>query len=155
MGSKGQSELIEILIIVIVVTLTAFLLTREFFSGSASLTTIYIKRSNFEKVEDAVIQMYNSKISGTDKTMAQMLIDRVVTNETPVSYGLGFGNIDVDKQLSRFFSYYFGNDWFLELPKEKYRLGNPNINRKGVITYVMNLPSPHNVEVIQATLYVW
>lgn len=153
--SKGQSELIEILIIVIIVALSAFLLSREIFFGSSSLANIYVKRSNFEKVEDVAIQIYNSRISGTDKTVAQMLIDRVVTNETPVSYGLGFGNMDVDKQLNRFFSYYFGNDWFLEVPSANYKLGNPDINRKSVIAYVVNLPSPRNVDVIQAILYVW
>ena len=154
-GSKGQSELIEILIVVIIVSLSAFLLSREIFFSSSSLTNIYLKRSNFEKVEDVTIQIYNSKISGTDKTVAQMLIDRIVTNETPVSYGLGFGNIDVDKQLNRFFSYYFGNDWFLEVPSANYRLGNSDINRNSVTTYVVNLPYPHEDKVIQAILYVW
>lgn len=153
--SKGQSELIEMLIVVIMVALSAFLLSREIFFSSSSLTNLYIRRSNFEKVEDVTIQIYNSKISGTDKTVAQMLIDRIVTNETPVSYGLGFGNIDVDKQLNRFFSYYFGNDWFLEVPSANYRLGNSNINRNSVTTYVVNLPYPHEDKVIQAILYVW
>jgi len=155
LGSKGQSELIEILIVVIIVALAAFILSREIFFSSSSLTNLYLKRSNFEKVEDVTIQIYNSKISGTDKTVAQMLIDRVVTNETPVSYGLGFGNMDVDKQLNRFFSYYFGNDWFLEVPSANYKLGNSNINRKSVITYIVNLPSPRDDKTFQAILYVW
>jgi len=153
--SKGQSELIEILIIAIIVALAAFLLSREFLFGSTSLTNFYVKRSNFERVEDVTIQIYNSKISGTDKTVAQMLIDRIVTNQTPVSYGLGFGNIDVDRELIRFFNFNFGKNWFLEVPSANYRLGNSNINQKSVITYVMNLPNPHNDEVIQAVLYVW
>jgi hypothetical protein len=156
LGHKGQSsELIDILVIVIVVTVAAFVLAREIIFGSSNLTSIYLKRTNFEKIEDATIQIYNSKISGTDKTLAQMLIDRVVTNDTPVSYGLGFGNIDVDKQLERFFFYYFGNDWFLEVPSAKYTLGNPNVDKKQVITYVINLPYPPTEQVIKAVLYVW
>ena len=153
--SKGQSELIEILIIALVVALAAFLLSREFLFGSASLSNFFVKISNFERVEDTTIQIYNSKISGTDKTIAQMLVDRIVTNQTPVSYGLGFGNIDVDRELNRFFNFYFGKNWFLEVPSGSYRLGNPNINQKNVITYVINLPNPHTDEDIQAVLYVW
>jgi hypothetical protein len=155
LGSKGQSELIEILIVVIIVALSAFILSREIFFSSSSLTNLYTRRSNFEKVEDVTIQIYNSKISGTDKTVAQMLIDRIVTNENPVSYGLGFGNMDVDKQLNRFFSYYFGTDWFLEVPSAGYKLGNSNINRNSAITYIVNLPSPRDDKTFQAILYVW
>ena len=126
MQKKGQTlELMELLILVVgtVVLISVFYFLSIIAIPSSS--DILAQYHQYERVTDAVNAFYYSKISGTEKTLAQMVGDRVVS-ENPVSYGKAVGTIDVDKLVMNFFNSYFEKNWRLEIR----------------VTYKVNILSP-------------
>jgi hypothetical protein len=120
---------------------------------------VQTEESRYARLGDVVNIFYNSKISGTDRTLAQLLADRIVGEGGNVNYGMGVGIINVDKQVTEFFNVYLDNNWVLktqyngnelewghEVPKD--------ITRE--ISYVIALPIPYSYsEVIKLNLETW
>lgn len=170
MRSKGQAmELIEILVVVIgatvLITISYFLFT----SRASLFSGIAVESHKYDKITDVVNEFYQSKIAGTERTLSQLLADRII-NKNPVIYGKKFGNIDVDNQTIQFFNSYFGNTWRFEIKSVAYEINAtnhtsseainlgytiPNYNRR-IQTFEMLIPVPTiENEVWKGYLYVW
>jgi hypothetical protein len=114
--SKGQtSELIELLILVVGVSILLLISYYLFTTKTPKIAAVVSELHKYERITDAVNEFYYTKISGTDRTLAQLIADRVASGKNPVTYGKGFGNIDVDNQTIKFFDSYFGKNWRLEI----------------------------------------
>jgi hypothetical protein len=116
MRLKGQaSELMEILILVIGVSVLLMISYFLFTSRTPRISDILVESYKYSKITDVANEFYYTKIFGTEKTLSQLLGDRIAAGKNPVIYGKDWGNIDVDNQTFKFFSSYFGSNWRLQI----------------------------------------
>ncbi|OGI15086.1 hypothetical protein A3K63_03835 [Candidatus Micrarchaeota archaeon RBG_16_49_10] len=157
---KGQSsELLNIAILVIstviVILLTHFLFTKT----GVSLRQNLVTESRYEEVIDLTTTFYNAKIAGTRRSLAQLTGDRIVLEIPDVPYGKVGGTIDVDQQLTDFFSTYFGERWALVYDGDKYESFEvgykiPTLGNK--VTYIVLVPLPNiGKQIAELSLYAW
>lgn len=166
MISKGQAkELMEILILVVGVVILLSISYFLFTAFSPQISSTWVNYHQYERASDATITFYYSKVSGTERTLAQLLGDRIYNDQNPVSYGSGFGTVDVDQLTSQFFNYYFEDKWRFEIkftsaPTAKSTgmvLGNsisPNATQVQTFEFLLPIPSTKN-EMWRGYLYVW
>jgi hypothetical protein len=154
-SSKAQTmELLELLILVVGIVIILSISYFIFTARSPNLFWSTVEQHKYERITDVANEFYYSKISGTEKTLAQLLGDRIA-GRNPVTYGIGFGNIDVDNLAIQLFNSYFDKNWKFEarglilgheIPKD--------ISR--VQTFEMPIPVPSiKNEVWNGYLYVW
>lgn len=158
---KGQaSELMNITIliasIIVIMLLTHFLFSKT----SLSLMKNLVTESRYETVIDMTTAFYNTKVSGTHRTLSQLTGDRIVAGQSSVPYGIGFGLIDVDDQLHDFFSTYLGTKWALVYDGsegfESFELGYdiPSFGQKVIYNILVPLPSI-GTKIVSLRLYTW
>jgi hypothetical protein len=170
MRSKGQSmELMEILIAVTGVCVLLIISYFLFGSRGSFLSEVVTESNKYDKMTDVVNEFYTSKIAGTQRTLSQLLADRIIA-KNPVIYGKKFGNIDVDNQTAQFFNSYFGKNWRFEVKSVVYdvnatnqssseainlgyRIPN-NIRRLQTFEVLIPVPTIEN-EIWKGYLYVW
>jgi hypothetical protein len=109
----------------------------------------------YVRLGDVVTSFYNTKISGTKRTLAQLLADRIVTKSANIDYGEGVGIINVDKQVTEFFDVYLDEKWSLSNNQLSFGHEIPN-NIKRKISYTIMLPVPSLFsEIVTLNLYTW
>jgi len=105
-------------LLILVVGVSVVLLISYFIIGKRQPEALQyaVEQHRYSLLSDVVNEFYLAKISGTEKTISQLVADRAAAGINPVTYGRGFGNIDVDKQVTDFFDRYFGSGhWRFEL----------------------------------------
>lgn len=162
---KGQMELLEILILVIGVSILIVISYFLFTAGIPSPSRMLIESHKYDRITDVVNEFYYSKISGTDRTLSQLVGDRISGKNSSVSYGTKLGGIDVDNQTIQFFDSYFGKDqWRLEIKppetadgsSEEINLGYKIPKNIRVQTFEMLIPVPTaKNQIARGYLYVW
>lgn len=166
MVSKGQAkELMELVILVVGVVVLLSISYFLFTTFSPQTSSIWVKYHQYERVSDATITFYYSKVSGTERTLAQLLGDRIYNNQNPISYGPGFGTVDVDQLVSQFFTYYFEDRWRFEIKFASLvttKTGGMNLGysipssaiQVQTFEFLLPIPSAKN-EIWRGYLYVW
>jgi hypothetical protein len=159
---KGQTkELIELLILAIGLVIALMISNFFLVSLKSTISESFVDVFNYERIGNVVNAFYLSKVSGTGRTLSQLLGDRIATEANPVIYGDYFGNIDVDNQTIQFFDSYFGKQhWQLKtkLPSGKeFILGYEiliNIRRVQTFEILIPIPSLEN-KIWKVDLSVW
>ena len=167
---KGQTkEIMEFMILVIGVVVLLSISHVLFTNFTPNLINTFTRYHQFERVTDMSITFYYAKISGTERTLAQLVGDRIVNNQNPVDYGPGFGSIDVDSLVKSLFDSYFEKNWRLEIGVPKVGLLGPtttsikftagysvpnDIKRLQIFEILAPIPSEKS-EVLRGYLYVW
>jgi len=112
MKSKGQtSELLELLILTVGVSIALILSYFLFTTRTPKLSSILAESHQYDRLTDITNEFYYAKIAGTERTLSQLLADRIAAGENPVFYGKDWGNVDVDNQTTQFFNTYFDKNW--------------------------------------------
>ena len=157
---KGQtSDLINIAILIISVLVVLLLSYFLFSKTGVSLRQNIVTESRYETVIDMTTAFHNAKVSGTDRSLAQLAADRIVLENPKVTYGVYFGAINVDAQLEDFFTSYFGDKWALVFNDDRYegfKLGYPIPKLKDKVVYNILVPLPNiGKEIVELNLYTW
>ncbi|MGC8812686.1 MAG: hypothetical protein ACP5O8_03845 [Candidatus Aenigmatarchaeota archaeon] len=121
MSRKAQTlEIIEILILVVGVIVILSILYFRYFTLTESQKDLLVREQIYNRVSDAIITFQSSKIYGTEKSLASIVSDAVVSGNLTVDYGKGYGVINVSKILPEFFENYFDKKWkfMINVPKE-------------------------------------
>jgi competence protein ComGC len=157
--NKGQFELIELTMLVVAISIMLIISYFMLTTRTSKIKGLVTEEHIYTSLGDTVISFYNTKISGTKRTLAQLLADRIVGNSENIYYGEGVGIINVDKQVTEFFDSYLDEKWNLtsvtltnqlsfghEIPKD--------VNRK--ITYQIIVPRPSlSSDVVILNLDTW
>jgi hypothetical protein len=155
MMKKGQLELLELTILIVAMSIMLIISYFMFTTKTPKLKSLVAEEHLYSRLGDVLTSFYTTKISGTKRTLAQLLADRIATNSENVDYGLETGVINVDKQVTEFFDTYLDKKW--NLTNRKISLGHEipkNVERK--ISYVIVLPLPSlSSEVIILNLNTW
>jgi len=151
---KGLSELLEILILVVGISILIIFSYLIFTGSSQRIMTVSAEYHNYERIADAVNAFYYSKISGTERTLAQIFSDSLVLGTSMVNYGEGFGYIDANLQVTKFFDSYFGEKWKLEADKVTLGFSKPSEGRINTFEIILPVPSGDN-DLKKAVLYAW
>jgi sugar lactone lactonase YvrE len=116
---KAQTlELMEILIIVVgisILILLSYLLFSRSMEASSSAT---VEESQYVRVMKFVSNFFYSRIPEIDKTMAQLLADRILSDTEIVFYGERYGGLNVTKITYDYFGQYFDERWNLTISTE-------------------------------------
>ncbi|MEM5794254.1 MAG: hypothetical protein QXS48_01585 [Candidatus Aenigmatarchaeota archaeon] len=121
MFHKAQTlEIVEILVIVVGVTILLSILYFRYVSISETQKELLTREQIYNRVSDAVITFQSSKIYGTERSLASIVSDAVVSENLTVNYGEGYGVINVSEILPQFFERYFDKNWkfIVYVPKE-------------------------------------
>jgi len=169
-SKKGQTkEIMEFMILVIGVVVLISISHVLFANFTPKLLDIFTRYHQFERISDMSITFYYAKVNGTERTLAQLVGDRIANGKNPVDYGPGFGTIDVDSLVKNFFDAYFEKNWRLEIGVPKIGVLSPpttsikftagysvpnEINRLQVFEMLTPIPSEKS-EVLSGYLYVW
>jgi hypothetical protein len=139
----------------VVLMLTHFLFSKTGVSIRKNLVT----ESRYETVIDISTAFHNAKVTGTDRSLAQLTADRIVMQNPNVPYGVYFGSINVDDQLTDFFDTYFDDRWALVFNDDKYEsfsLGHKIPKLEDKVVYNILVPLPNiGKEIVELNLYTW
>ncbi|MBU5689586.1 MAG: hypothetical protein QXM68_01345 [Candidatus Aenigmatarchaeota archaeon] len=111
---KGQSkEIFELTIIVILIIFVV--LTSLYFMRKPSITKqdVQIEERNLLYNSDSVKGIFYTELPGTEKTIAQILSDRIISQDDMIFYGEGYGYLDAKKIIEKYFTDYYGDRWNL------------------------------------------
>ena len=153
---KGQFELLELTILITAISVMLAISYFMFTAKTPKLQRLVTEEHLYSRLGYTVTSLYNTQISGTERTLAQLLADRIVTNSGSIDYGEEVGIIDVDKQLTEFFDTYLDKKW--NLTHEELSLGHEipnNIKRKITYPIVLPIPSILYSEVVVVYIYTW
>ncbi|MCX6822003.1 MAG: hypothetical protein NTW30_04465 [Candidatus Aenigmarchaeota archaeon] len=132
-------ELIELTMLIVAISIMLIISYFMFTSRTSKINEPITEEHAYARLGDVVTSFYNTKISGTKRTLAQLLADRVVAKLANIDYGEGVGIINVDKQVTEFFDAYLDKKWSLSNNQLSFGHEIPNnINRK--ISYTIMLP---------------
>lgn len=113
---KGQSkEIVEIAIIVALIVFVA--LTSLYFMRNPTMTKqdVQIEERNLLYNSDAIKNMFYTKLPTIDKTISQIISDRVVSDDDMIFYGEGYGYLNSRDIIEKYFTDYYGNNWHMAL----------------------------------------
>jgi hypothetical protein len=156
MMKKGQLELLELTILIVAMSIMLIISYFMFTTKTPKLKSLVAEEHLYSRLGDVVTSLYNTKISGTERTLAQLLADRVVTNSGNIDYGKEIGIINVDEQLTEFFDAYLDEKW--NLTYDQLSLGHEipkNIKRKITYPIILPIPSALYSEVVTLNLCTW
>jgi len=160
MMKKGQSmELVELTVLVVAISIMLIISYFMLTTRTPEIKGLVTEEHIYTSLGDTVISFYNTKISGTKRTLAQLLADRITGNSENIYYGEGVGIINVDKQVTEFFDSYLDEKWNLTSETLTHQLSfghetPKDINRK--ITYKIIIPRPSlSSDVIILNLDTW
>jgi len=156
MMNKGQFELIELTMFVVAISIMLIISYFMFTSRTPKLSRLVTEEYTYSRLGDVVTALYNAKVSGTERTLAQMLADRVNSNSGNIDYGWEVGIINVDKQVTEFFDSYLGEKW--NLTDDQFSLGYAipkDINRKITYQIVLPIPSVLYSKIVILNLNTW
>ncbi len=159
-ANKGQTrEMLDFAILVVSISVVFILFYLIIISPQKKTEQSIVNYHTYNRVLNAVNDFYYSKISGTQMNLPIFLADRIILNKTPVYYGEGYPNIDVDNMTTNFFNIYFDDRWQLEVPikeSKPFRLGHEKPRSTDIQSFELLLATPTiNNEVIKGYLYVW
>ncbi|MFH8132396.1 MAG: hypothetical protein QW321_02200, partial [Candidatus Aenigmatarchaeota archaeon] len=90
MFHKAQTlEIVEILVLVVGVTILLSILYFRYVSISETQKELLTREQIYNRVSDAVITFQSSKIYGTERSLASIVSDAVVSENLTVNYGEG------------------------------------------------------------------
>ncbi|MEM5801184.1 MAG: hypothetical protein QW474_01515 [Candidatus Aenigmatarchaeota archaeon] len=113
---KGQSKEIIELTIVIVIIVIAGLITYFFLSSrTMNKKNIQVEEKQFYHIADASKNIFYTKIPEIDKTISQILSDRMMSESDEIFYGEGYGIINVSDIVNYYFNQYYSDKWNLTL----------------------------------------
>jgi hypothetical protein len=116
---KAQTlELMEILAMVVGISILIIL---SYFLSSRSIevsSSAVVEESQYERVMKFVTNFFYSRIPEIDKTIAQLLADRILSESEVVYYGERYGGLNVTKLIYDYFGQYFGDRWNLTISVE-------------------------------------
>jgi hypothetical protein len=127
-----------------------------FTTRTPKLNRLETEEYMYSRLGDVVTALYNTRVSGTERTLVQMLADRVNSNSSNIDYGWEVGIINVDEQVTEFLDAYLDEKW--GLTNNQFSLGHEipkNINRKITYPIVLPLPSVLYSKVDILNLYTW
>ena len=153
---KGQFELLELTILVVGISIMLIISYFMFTERTPKLERLVTEEYSYSRLGDIVTALYNTKLSGTERTLTQLLADRIVTNSSSVDYGEKVGIINIDKQATEFFDAYLDEKWNLTDSEMSLGYKIPSgIKRK--ITYQIVLPKPSILysEIVILNLCTW
>jgi len=159
MMQKGQFELIELTMLVVAISIMLIISYFMLTTRTPEIKGLVTEEHIYTSLGDTVISFYNTKISGTKRTMIQLLADRIVGNSENIYYGEGVGIINVDRQVTEFFDSYLDEKWNLTSETLTHQLSfgheiPKDINRK--ITYKIIVPKPSlSSDVVILNLCTW
>lgn len=141
---KGQTkEMMEIVILIIGVSV---LITTSYFfltSDVPQTRTLLIEEQEYERVTDAVKNLFYARIPVIEKTYAQLLGDMVVNEYEIVDYGYDYGSVNVNETIHSYFESYFEENWHFKVFNGKeYNFGYEVPMDKRIRTFRMKFPVP-------------
>jgi hypothetical protein len=146
MNSKGQSsELIELLILIVGVSIALIISYFFFATGTPKVSNILIESHKYDRLTDITNEFYYTKIAGTERTLSQLLGDRIASGKNPVLYGKDWGNIDVDNLTVQFFDTYFNKKW-------RFSVAPPGEISVGIIVDTSSSTLQSSIEIIKQKL---
>jgi hypothetical protein len=156
MMKKGQFELIELTMLVVAISIMLIISYFMFTTRTPKLNRLVTEEYTYSRLGDVVTALYNVKVSGTERTLAQLLADRVATKSGNISYGWEVGIINVDEQATEFFGSYLDEKW--NLTDDQFSLGYEipkDITRKITYPIVLPIPSILYSKVVILNLNTW
>jgi hypothetical protein len=113
---KGQSkELVETILvitsIVIIISLSYFLLT----SRLGSKKDFVVEEAMFYQVSGTSNNLFYTKYPVIDKTLIQILSDRMIRNSDEIFYGEGYGVLNSKDIIDDYMRKYYGDNWNLTI----------------------------------------
>ena len=108
-------ELMEILILVVGLSILLILSYYLFSQASSASSTILFEETQYEKITSFTSNFFYTRIPGIDKTISQLLADRIVSDNDVVYYGEQYGGLNVTKIIHDYFNSYFSNRWNLSI----------------------------------------
>lgn len=159
---KGQTtELVEILILVVGVTILSILSHHFLISSTEGNVQEVMEAKEFNRVMDEMIVFFYEKIPMLDKNMAQILGDYLRWSEASyVFYGKYHGSLNVKEFIEHHFNSTFGQNWNLETSYKNKKVEFGFNVREGVRTrtFIIRLPVPKALtdgEVINVKFTQW
>lgn len=142
--SKAQMELIEVALLVTGFVILMIISYFFVFETTTPVSKIIGREETYNRVGDVIIDFQFTKVAGTEKSLAHLLGDGLISRKPLfVTYGKGYGILNISLLIENFFDEYFEEGhWQLELPStEVSKLGYeiPD-NIKTIHTFEINLP---------------
>jgi hypothetical protein len=135
---KAQTlELIEILVLVIFSSLLIIFFYTLSTKRVSELTELSVERNQEMKNSLLLVQLFYSEITGTNRTLAQLVGDAISCRREMVKYGKGLGVLNVTEVLQYFLDNYFEN-WQLDLKFKK--IGREIESKKRIYTAEILVP---------------
>jgi hypothetical protein len=135
---KAQTlELIEILVLVIFSSLLIIFFYALSTKRVSELTELSVERNQEMKNSLLLVQLFYSEITGTNRTLAQLVGDAISCRREMVKYGKGLGVLNVTEVLQYFLDNYFEN-WQLDLKFKK--IGKEIESKKRIYTAEILVP---------------
>ncbi len=111
---KGQSKEIVELAIVIVIIVIVGLISFFFLTGrSINKQQITTEEREFQQISEASKNIFYTKLPGIDKTLSQILSDRMMQEDDYIFYGEGYGVIDANELITNYMNQYYQDNWNL------------------------------------------
>jgi hypothetical protein len=135
-------EIFGFLIIMVVLVLVGLFLISS--SANTDVEILKMKKVTVqsEEADTMMMSLYDTKLSGFDKSYAEILVDACLQgrNKSIVYYGKELGSIDVEELINPMFNSKFGeNRWAIEVATKS---GNMTYGLKANKTYVYSYPVP-------------
>ncbi|MBU5688818.1 MAG: hypothetical protein KQA41_01145 [Candidatus Aenigmarchaeota archaeon] len=111
---KGQSkELVELTIVVVIIIVIGLITYFFLSSRTISKKNIQVEEKQFYHIGDVSKNIFYTKIPGIDKTLSQLLSDRMMSESDEIFYGEGYGIINVADFVNYYLSQYYSENWNL------------------------------------------
>jgi hypothetical protein len=136
-------ELFGFLIVVVVIAIIALFLVSSGTSKDIEILKTKKVTVMSEEADTMMMSLYDTKLSGFDKSYAEILVDACLQgkNKSVVYYGRDLGSIDVEELINPMFSEKFGeNRWALEVVTKN---GNMTYGTRENKTYIYSYTAPN------------
>ena len=156
---KGQTK--EIMEIVILVIGVSVLLTMSYFFltiNAPQTGSLLVEQQQYERVTDAIKNLFYSRIPVIEKTYAQLLGDMIENDGYEmVDYGYDYGSVNVTDAIYSYFKSNFEERWHFRIFNgEDYNFGYDVPLNKRIRTFRMRLPIPSfSGEVVKIEFKQW
>lgn len=138
LGTKAQTmEILEILVLVVFSSILIIIFYNISTQRFSQLVELSSERTHEAKNSVILINLFYTEITGTNRTLAQMIGDMISSGEEMVRYGKGLGVLNVTEVLKYFLDNYLEN-WQLNLGFEK--IGKPIDEKKRVYSLEILIP---------------
>lgn len=106
-----SKEAIELTMLVVGVSIIIILSYFLFTSNAKPKAELLTEEHQYERLGEVSKDVLYTRLPSIDKTMAQMIEDRIIQDNEMVYYGQGYGGINVTKVVYDYFNNYFDKNW--------------------------------------------